>query len=100
MTLDKDNIRIPLGCLRNIQSFDLTSRREVKPEVSPKIVRFVRVECAGQIQPVILDAIDWSELLVTERIAGKLAQATRAAMVIAFSLSLKELQFTTTEKPS
>ena len=58
MTLDKDNIRIPLGCLRNIQSFDLTSRREVKPEVSPKIVALVGVECAGQIQPVILDALD------------------------------------------
>jgi hypothetical protein len=34
------------------------------------------MECASQIQSVVLDAIDGSESLVTERIAGELFEAT------------------------
>src|SRR5439155_17406202 len=62
--------RFPLGCLPNVQSVDLTRRRELKPEVCLKIAPSVRVECAGQIQPIVLDAVDLSEPLVTERIAS------------------------------
>jgi carbon monoxide dehydrogenase subunit G len=58
LDLYEDSIRFPLGCLPNIQSVDLTRRRELKPEVRLKIAPLVRVECAGQIQPVVLDAID------------------------------------------
>src|SRR5882762_2597593 len=50
--------RFPLGCLPNVQSVDLTRRRELKPEVCLKIAPSVRVECAGQIQPIVLDAVD------------------------------------------
>src|SRR6266436_10084682 len=50
--------RFPLGCLPNVQSVDLTRRRELKPEVCVKIALSVRVECAGQIQPIVLDAVD------------------------------------------
>jgi hypothetical protein len=48
--------RFSLGI--SFHSVDLTRRREPKPEVGLKIVSSVRVECAGQIQPVVLDAID------------------------------------------
>jgi hypothetical protein len=48
------------------------------------------VECAGQIQPAVLDAIDRSEALVTERIAGKFLDAARAPIVIEFGIRLKE----------
>jgi hypothetical protein len=58
LDLHEDSIRFPLGCLPNIQSVDLIRRLELKPEVRLKIVPVVRVECAGQIQPVVLNAID------------------------------------------
>src|SRR5438309_11172437 len=50
--------RFPLGCLPNVQSVDLTRMRELQPEVCLKIAPSVRVECAGQIQPIVLDAVD------------------------------------------
>src|SRR6266478_1278887 len=58
LDLYEDSIRFPLGCLPNVQSVDLTRRRELKPEVCLKIAPSVRVECAGQIQPIVLDAVD------------------------------------------
>src|SRR5260370_28496526 len=58
LDLYEDSIRFPLACLPNVQSVDLTRRRELKPEVCLKIAPSVRVECAGQIQPIVLDAVD------------------------------------------
>src|SRR4029077_10918044 len=37
LDLYEDSIRFPLGCLPNVQSVDLTRRRELKPEVCLKI---------------------------------------------------------------
>jgi hypothetical protein len=54
LDLYEDGTRFPSGCLPDIQSVDLTRRRELKPEVRLKIAPSVRVECAGQIQPVVL----------------------------------------------
>src|SRR5258707_3669471 len=56
LDLYEDTIWSPLGCLPNAQFVDLTRRRELKPEVCLKIAPSVRVECAGQIQPIVLDA--------------------------------------------
>jgi hypothetical protein len=83
-----DNIRFPLAYPPNFQPVDLTGRRELKPEVRLKITPSVRVECVGQIQPIVLDVIDRSEPLVTKRIADKLLEATRAPIVIEFSVRL------------
>jgi len=58
LDLYEDSIRFPLRCLPNVQSVDLTRRRELKPEVCLKIAPSVRVECASQIQSIVLDAVD------------------------------------------
>ena len=39
-------------------SLDLNCRRGLKLEVRLKITPLVQVECAGQLQPVVLDAVD------------------------------------------
>jgi hypothetical protein len=58
LDLYEDSTRFPSGCLPDIQSVDLARRRELKPKVSLKIAPSVRVERAGQIQPVLLYAVN------------------------------------------
>jgi len=48
------------------------------------------VKCTDQVQPVVVDAFNRSEPLMTERVPGELVETAGAAVVVEFGIGLEE----------
>src|SRR6266850_8217702 len=80
----------PLLRLTDVEPFDLACRGEMKSEVCSKVTPWLRVKCANQIEPVVLNAFNRGEALVAECVLSKLLKAARAAVVIELGIGLEE----------
>src|SRR6266403_263386 len=80
----------PLLRLTDVEPFDLACRGEMESEVCSKVAPLVRVKCANQIQPVVLNAFNRGETLVAEWVLSELLKAARAAVVMELGIGLEE----------
>jgi hypothetical protein len=87
---DDDGVHLALLRLPDVEPHYFARGRELKVEVRSEIPPFIRVKCTDQVQPVVVDAFNRSEPLMTERVPGELVETAGAAVVVEFGIGLEE----------
>jgi len=75
--------------LPDLQAPDLAGRGELKPEIGSKIAPLIRMECADQVEAVVLHTIDRSEALVARASRVNFSRLRGAPFVVEFCAGSK-----------